>query len=58
MLLRSADEPIGSVLVIAPAIVLFGWPIAWLGFGLGWTLVGALLLAWPEPVDPLSSGFA
>ena len=58
MLLRSADERIGSVLVIAPAIMLFGWPIAWLGFGLGWTLVGALLLAWPEPDGPLSSGFA
>jgi hypothetical protein len=57
-LLRSADEQIGSVLVIAPAIMLFGWPIAWLGFGLGWTLVGALLLAWPEPDDPLQSGFA
>ena len=58
ILLRSADERIGSVLVIAPAIMLFGWPIAWLGFGLGWTLVGVLLLAWPEPDDPLPSGFA
>ena len=58
MLLRSADERIGSVLVIGPAIMLFGWPIAWLGFGLGWTLVGALQLAWPEPDGPLSSGFA
>ena len=58
MLLRSADERIGSLLVIAPAIMPFGWPIAWLGFGLGWTLVGALLLAWPEPDHPLPSGFA
>jgi hypothetical protein len=58
MLLRSADQRIGSLLVIAPAIMLFGWPIAWLGFGLGWTLVGALLLAWPEPDDPLPSRLA
>ena len=26
----------------APAVVLFGWPVAWLGFGLAWTLVGRL----------------
>jgi hypothetical protein len=58
MLLRSADERIGSLLVIAPAIMLLGWPIAWLGFGLGWTLVGVLLLASPESDDTLRSGFA
>jgi len=58
VLLRSADEVIGALLVIAPAIMLLGWPIAWLGFGLGWTLVGALLLAQPAPDEPLASGFA
>jgi hypothetical protein len=38
--------------------MLLGWPIAWLGFGLGWTLVGVLLLASPESDDTLRSGFA
>jgi hypothetical protein len=58
VLLRSADEVIGAVLVVAPAVMLLGWPIAWLGFGLGWTLVGVLLLAQPAPDEPLPSGFA
>jgi len=58
VLLRSADERIGALLVIAPAIMLLGWPVAWLGFGLGWTLVGVLLLALHAPDEPLSSGFA
>jgi len=58
VLLRAADERIGSVLVIAPAIMLLGWPIAWLGYGLGWTLVGVLILASPESDGPLRSGFA
>jgi hypothetical protein len=58
VLLRSADERIGALLVIAPAIMLLGWPVAWLGFGLAWTLVGVLLLALPAPDEPLASGFA
>jgi hypothetical protein len=58
VLLRSGDEQIGSLLVIAPAIMLLGWPIAWLGFGLGWTLIGVLLLALPEPDEPLPRGGA
>jgi len=58
VLLRAGDERIGSVLVVAPALMLFGWPVAWLGFGLGWTLVGMLLLARPESDEPLASGFA
>lgn len=58
LLLRSGDERIGSVLVVAPTLMLFGWPIAWLGFGFAWTLVGVLLLARPEPDEPLPSGFA
>jgi hypothetical protein len=36
----------------------FGWPAAWLGFGLAWTVVGVLLLARPEPTSPPSPGFA
>jgi hypothetical protein len=58
VLLRSGDEQIGSLLVIAPAIMLIGWPIAWLGFGLGWTLIGVLLLALPSPDEALPRGFA
>ena len=57
-LLRSGDEQIGSLLVIAPAIMLFGWPVAWLGFGLGWTLIGVLLLTLPAPDEALPRGFA
>ncbi len=49
ILLRSRDEALGAPLVLAPALMLFGWPVAWLGFGLAWTLVGTLLLARFEP---------
>jgi hypothetical protein len=45
VLLRSNDEGLGALLVLAPALMLFAWPVAWLAFGLAWTLVGALLLA-------------
>jgi hypothetical protein len=58
VLLRSADERIGALLIIAPAIMLLGWPVAWLGFGLGWTLIGVLLLAMPTPDEPMPMGFA
>jgi hypothetical protein len=47
VLLRSGDERLGGLLVIAPTLLLFGWPVAWLGFGLAWTVVGVLLLADP-----------
>ena len=34
MLLGSDDEPLGLILVAAPPVLLFGWPVAWLAFGL------------------------
>jgi hypothetical protein len=43
MLLRAADERIGSLLVLPPALLLFGWPAGWLAFGLAWNLIGVLL---------------
>jgi len=44
LLLRAGDEPIGLILVAAPPVLLFGWPIAWLAFGLAWTGIGFILL--------------
>jgi hypothetical protein len=58
MLIRSADMPIGAAIVLASAVMLFGWPMAWLVFGLAWTVVGVLLLARPEPTIPSSTRFA
>ena len=58
VLIRSEDLPIGAAILLASAIMFFGWPAAWLGFGLAWTIVGVLLLARPEPSAPRSPGLA
>jgi hypothetical protein len=58
LLVRSEDLPIGAAILLASAAMFFGWPAAWLGFGLAWTIVGVLLLARPEPSAPRSPGFA
>ena len=58
VLVRSEDLPIGAAILLASAAMFFGWPAAWLGFGLAWTIVGVLLLARPEPSAPRSPGFA
>lgn len=57
VLLRSGDERIGGLLVLAPTLMMFGWPAAWLGFGLAWTLVGVLLLVRSEPDAPSTPRF-
>jgi hypothetical protein len=44
VLLRSGDERVGGLLVVAPTLLLFGWPVAFLGFGLAWTVAGMLLV--------------
>ncbi len=43
-LLRAGQIRLGAVLALAPTVMLFGSPVAWLAFGLGWTMVGMLLL--------------
>jgi hypothetical protein len=48
-LLRAGEGTLGGLLALGAAFMVFGWPIAWLGFGLAWTLVGALLLARDDP---------
>ncbi len=58
MLIRTADLPIGAAILLASAVMLFGWPIAWLAFGLAWTLVGVLLLARPVSTTPPSPRYA
>jgi hypothetical protein len=58
VLVRTEDLPIGAAILLASAIMFFGWPAAWLGFGLAWTVVGVLLVARPEPTAPPSPGFA
>lgn len=57
-LLRTGDEPLGGLLLLAPALMMFAWPAAWLAFGLAWTLVGVLLLVRPEPAAPSTPRFA
>jgi hypothetical protein len=49
---------IGAAIVLASAIMLFGWPMAWLVDGLAWTTIGVLLLARPGPAFPSSTRFA
>lgn len=58
VLLRTGDERIGGLLILAPALMMFGWPIAWLAFGLAWTLVGILLLTRTASTGPSSPRFA
>ena len=43
--LRAGDAWVGALLTLAPTLMIFAWPVAWLGFGLAWTLVGVLLMA-------------
>jgi hypothetical protein len=58
VLVRTEDLPIAAAILLASALMLFGWPIAWLVFGLAWTVVGVLLLARPEPGAPSSARLA
>jgi hypothetical protein len=51
VLVRTSDLPIGAAIALASAIMLFGWPMAWLAAGLAWTLVGLLLLGRRQPTD-------
>ena len=58
VLIRTDDLAIGAAIVLASAVMLFGWPIAWLVFGLAWTFVGVVLLVRPEPNAPSAPRFA
>ena len=57
-LLRAGDEWLGGLLALGAAVMVFAWPIAWLGFGLAWTLVGVLLLARFDQIRPPPSRLA
>jgi hypothetical protein len=57
VLLRAGDGRIGAVLVVAPSLMLFGSALGWLGFGLGLTVVGVLMLQ-PEPDGARPARFA
>jgi len=52
VLVRTDDVVVGAVIAVASATMLFGWPIAWLGYGLAWTLAGSVLLRAGDPIDP------
>jgi hypothetical protein len=54
VLVRTDDLPIGAAILLATSAMLFGWPVAWLVFGLAWTVIGVLLFARPEPLAPTS----
>jgi hypothetical protein len=43
VLLRVGDERIGALLVLPAALLLLGWPGAWLTFGLAWNVIAVLL---------------
>jgi len=44
VLVRTDDLPIGATILLSTAAMLFGWPVAWLIFGLAWT--GVAPLSW------------
>jgi hypothetical protein len=48
-LLRAGEGWLGGLLALGAAVMVFAWPVAWLGFGLAWTLIGALLLMAFDP---------
>jgi hypothetical protein len=54
VLVRTDDIAIGSAILLAGAVMLFGWSAAWLVFGLAWTLVGSLLLGRSDRAFPSS----
>jgi hypothetical protein len=54
-LTRTHDLPIGAAIGLSSALMLLGWPAAWLAFGLAWTFVGVTLLA---RAGPSSARFA
>jgi hypothetical protein len=56
-ILGTVDLPAGAAIALASALMLFGWPVAWLGFGLAWTVAGSLLRA-RDPTEPSGPGFA
>jgi hypothetical protein len=57
-LVRAGEGWLGGLMALGAALMVFAWPIAWLGFGLAWTLVGALLLARFAPSGSTPSRFA
>lgn len=54
--LRAREDQIGGLLLLAAPPMLIAWAASWLLFGLGWTLVGWVLLTRPDPVDLLRTG--
>jgi hypothetical protein len=52
VVLVAGDVPVGGLLVLGPTWMLFGWPIAWLGYGFAWTLAGVIVLAGPSDDEP------
>lgn len=44
LLVRSADERLGSLVVLASAAMLLPWAGAWLAFGTCWTAIGLVVL--------------
>ena len=56
-ILGTTDLAVGAAIAIASATMLFGWPAAWLGFGLAWTVAGSLLRA-RDPSEPSTPGVA
>ena len=56
-ILGTADLAVGAAIAVASATMLFGWPVAWLGFGLAWTVAGSLLRT-RDPAEPSAPGFA
>jgi hypothetical protein len=57
-LLRAGEGSLGSLLALGAALMVFAWPVAWLAFGLAWTLIGIMLLVRLDPSRSPPSRFA
>ena len=57
-LLRAGEGWLGGLVAIGAAVMVFAWPIAWLAFGLAWTIVEVVLLMRFDPDRAPPSRFA
>jgi hypothetical protein len=48
-LLRAGEGWLGGLVALGAALMVSAWPIAWLAFGLAWTIAGVVLLTRFDP---------
>jgi hypothetical protein len=57
-LLRAGEGWLGGLVALGAALMVSAWPIAWLAFGLAWTIAGVVLLIRFDPERAPPSRFA